>query len=161
MIISNIQLELIDKAKKYLQKNLNKDINVHNSGRCYLCASSIGPGYAILKLWHEGFKNFFYALKIFCQDIISISGLHNYHLINKLEINSRYNKIIVSWGFKNCFLADGSYQDRFFKINSKDIDGALWFLIYENEVFPEKINNNILIFAKSKNKFKYNFFYLF
>jgi len=27
MIVSNIQLELIDKAKKYLQKNLNKNIN--------------------------------------------------------------------------------------------------------------------------------------
>lgn len=160
MIVSNIQLELIDKAKKYLQKNSNKNINVHNSGHCYLCAWGPNPGYAILKFWQEGFKNFFYAFKIFCKDIISISNLHNYCLINKLEMNSKYNKIIVSWGLKNCFLPDGSYQDRYFKINSKDIDGLLWFLIYSDEVFPEKINNNILIFAKSKNKFKYNFFYL-
>ena len=51
------------------------------------------------------------------------------------ESNKRYNKIIVTWGLKNCFLPDGSYQDRYFKINSKDIDGWLWFLIYNDEVF--------------------------
>ena len=69
MTVSNIQLELIDKAKKYLQKNLNKNINVHNSGRCYLCAWDVNPGYAILKFWQKGFKKIFYTFKIFCKDI--------------------------------------------------------------------------------------------
>ena len=46
-------------------------------------------------------------------------------------------------------------------VNSKDISGTLWFLIYVDKVLPEKINNNILILKKSKNKFKYNPFYFF
>ena len=159
MTVSNIQLELIDKAKKYLQKKSYENINVHNSGRCYFLAWAPTPGYAILKLWQKGFKNIFYTFKIFCKDIISISSFYNYHLINELEGKKKYNKIIVSWGFKNYFLSDGSYQDRYFKINSKDTNGALWFLIYDDEILPEKINNNILIFTKSKNISKYNFFY--
>ena len=160
MTVSNVQLELIDKAKKYLQKKSNENVNVHSSGRCYLLAWAATPGYAILKLWQEGFKKIFFTFKIFCKDIISISSFYNYYLINELETNNKYNKIIFSWGFKNCFLPDGSYQDRYFTINSRDIDEALWFLIYVDEVLPEKINNNILIFKKSKNVFKYNFFYL-
>jgi len=160
MTVSNVQLELIDKAKKYLQKKSNENVNVHSSGRCYFQAWGATPGYAILKLWQEGFKKIFYTFKIFCKDIISISSFYNYYLINELETNNKYNKIILSWGFKNRFLPDGSYQDGYFKINSKDTNGALWFLIYNDEVLPEKINNNILIFTKSKNIFKYNFFYL-
>ena len=97
-------------------------------------------------------------IKIFCKDIISISGLYNYYLINKLDENKRYNKIIVSWGVKNGFLSDGSYNDRYFKINSRNMNGTLWFLIYVDEVLPEKIDNNILIFKKSKSQYKHNFF---
>ena len=161
MTVGNIQLELIDKAKKYLEKKSNEDINVHSSGRCYFLAWAATPGYAILKLWQGGFKNIFYIFKIFCKDIISISSFYNYRLINELGSNIKYDKIIVSWGFKKNFLRDGSYQDGYFKINSRDANGALWFLIYVDKVLPDKIDNNILIFNKSKNIFEYNFFYLF
>ena len=161
MTVSNIQLELIDKAKKYLQKKSYENINVHNSGRCYFIAWAPTPGYAILKLWQKGFKTIFNYLKIFFKDLISISSFYNYHLINELEANKKYNKIIVSWGYKNSFLTDGSYQDKYFQINSKETNGALWFLIYDDKVLPEKINNNILIFTRSKNTSKFNFLYLF
>ena len=159
--ISSIQIQLIEKAKKYINKNSKENINVHSSGCCYFCAWGENPGFAILKLWQKGFKYIFNMIKIFCKDIISISGLYNYYLINKLDENKRYNKIIVSWGVKNGFLSDGSYNDRYFKINSRNTNETIWFLIYEDEVLPEKIDNNILIFKKSKSQYKYNFFYLF
>jgi len=160
MTVSNIQLELIVKAKKYLQENFNKDINVDSSGNCFLCAWGISPGYAKLKLWHEGFKSIFKILKIICKDIISISNLHNYYLVNKSEINAKYEKLIVTWGFKNRFLPDGSYNDRYFKINSKDTENSLWFLINFDEKLPEKINKNIIILTKKNVRSKYNFLYL-
>ena len=81
MTVSNIQLELIEKAKKYLQKKTYENINVHNSGLCYFLAWAPTPGYAILKMWQKGFKNIFYTFKIFCKDIISISSFNNYHVI--------------------------------------------------------------------------------
>jgi hypothetical protein len=43
MEIGNIQLELISKAKKYLERNLNENINVYNSGFCYFCAFGLTP----------------------------------------------------------------------------------------------------------------------
>ena len=161
MEIGNIQLELISKAKKYLERNLNENINVYNSGFCYFCAFGLTPGYARLKLWNEGFKNILFTIKVLFKDIISISKLKNYCITNNVEISEKYNNIIVSWAKKSDFLENGTYFDRYFKISSKDINYSLWFLIYEDEILPEKINNNILIFTKSKKKFKYNFFYLF
>ena len=92
MTVSNIQLELIDKAKKYLQKKSYENINVHNSGRCYFLAWAPTPGYAILKLWQKGFKTIFNLFKIFCKDIISISSFYNYYLINELETNNIMNE---------------------------------------------------------------------
>ena len=158
MKVSSSQLELIEKTKKYLEEKSNENVNVHNSGNCYFLAWSPTPGYAILKLWQEGFKKIFYTLKIFLKDIVSISSFNNYYITNEFEI-AKYNKIIVSWGFKNNFLVDGSYQDGYFKINSKDMKGTLWFLIYDDTDIPKKINKNILILSKKKNKSKYNLFY--
>ena len=161
MSVSDIQLKLINKAKEYLQKKTSENVNVHNSARCYFMAWDKTPGYAILKLWQEGYKTIFKSYKIFFKDIISISSFYNYYLINKSESNKRYNKIIVTWGLKNCFQPDGSYQAKYFKINSKDTNEALWFLIYDEADLPEKIDDNILIFTKSKNTSKFNLMYLF
>jgi len=161
MAIGDLQLELISKAKKYLQKNLNNNINVHNSGICYFCSFGLfTPGYAKLKLWSEGFKSILSTYKIFYKDVLSISNLYNYYIVNNPGIDNKYNKIIVSWAKKDDFLSDGTYFDRYFKINSKDLNNSLWFLIYEGTSLPEKINNNILIFTKSTKGLKYNFFYL-
>jgi hypothetical protein len=96
MEIGNIQLELISKAKKYLERNLNENINVYNSGFCYFCAFGLTPGYARLKLWNEGFKNILFTIKVLFKDIISISKLKNYCITNNVEISEKYNNIIVS-----------------------------------------------------------------
>jgi len=58
MTVSDIQLKLINKAKEYLKKKTSENVNVHNSARCYFMAWGQTPGYAILKLWQEGYKIF-------------------------------------------------------------------------------------------------------
>jgi len=161
MQIGDIQLKLIEKAKKFLEKKLYENINVYNSGVCYFCTFGSTPGYARLKLWSEGFRSIFYSIKVLLKDIIAISNLHSYQLINKLKKNNQFEKVIVSWARKEDFFSDGSYLDRYFKLNSRDQENTLWFLVYQDEILPEKVDKNILIFIKSKRKFKYNFFYLF
>ncbi len=160
MTVGDIQLKLIEKGKEYLKANSESNINVYNSGRCFLCSWTLSPGYIILKSWHGKFKNIFKSVKIVIKDVISISTLHNYILINKSKFIDKYDKIIVSWGVKDGFNSDGSYTDRYFKINSKETEGTLWFLICTEDIFPEKVNSNVLVFTKSKTKSKYNFFYL-
>jgi|TARA_B100001964_G_scaffold57334_1_gene64827 hypothetical protein len=161
MEVGSLQLELISKAKKYLQNNLSKNVNVHSSGICYFCSFGLfTPGYAKLKLWNEGLRSILSIFKIYYKDVLSISSLYNYCVVNKPKINNKYNKIIVSWAKKNDFLSNGTYFDKYFKINSNDLSNSLWFLIYEGKSLPENIDNNILIFTKSTKGLKYNFFYL-
>ena len=81
-------------------------------------------------------------------------------IINDPKNYTEYSKIIVSWAKKDDFLSDGTYFDRYFKLNSKNINKTLWFLVYQDEILPDKIDNNILIFSKPQKKLKYNFFYL-
>ena len=51
--VSSIQIQLIEKAKKYINKNSKENINVHSSGCCYFCSWGENPGFAILKLWQK------------------------------------------------------------------------------------------------------------
>ena len=46
MTVSNIQLELIDKAKKYLQKKAYENINVHNISALLFCPQQINKTFA-------------------------------------------------------------------------------------------------------------------
>ena len=49
------------------------------------------------------------------------------------------------------FQKDGSIDDRYFNINSKRIKNTLWFVIYQSEKIPTKIDKNIILFnPKSK-----------
>ena len=157
MEVGNIQLELIAKAKEYLKKNLNNKINVHSSSFCFFCSYAINPGYAKLKLWENGIKNIFSSFIVFCKDIIAISLLNNHQITNSSKKINTYNKIIVSWAIKENFLPNGSYYDRYFKINSREVSDSLWFLVGGDEILKEKIDNNIIIFSKRNKKNKYNF----
>ena len=158
--VGNIQLELIAKAREYLKNNLNNKINVHSSSFCFFCSYAINPGYAKLKLWENGIKNIFSSFVVFCKDIIAISLLNNHQITNSSEKINTYNKIIVSWAIKENFLSNGSYYDRYFKINSREVSDSLWFLVGADEISQEKIDNNIIIFTKKSEKKKYNFFFL-
>ena len=74
--ISSTQIQLIEKAKKYINKNSKENINVHSSGCCYFCSWGENPGFAILKLWQIGFKN------IYRINVITGKGLRSKNIAN-------------------------------------------------------------------------------
>ena len=96
------------------------------------------------------------------KQFIAISILHDYKLFNTVNTDENYEKLIISWAKKKDFQPDGSYTDRYFKINSKHISKTMWFLLYtdDHDSIPKNINKNIVIFGKENIKKKYNFFYL-
>ena len=154
--VGNVQLELIAKAKEYIKKNLNNKINVHSSSFCYFPSYAINPGYAKLKLWEKGIKSILNSFLVFFKDIIAIALLHNHQITNSPKKINSYNKIIVSWVIKENFLSNGSYYDRYFQTNSREVKDSLWFLLGWDEILQEKIDDNIVIFKKKIKKNKYN-----
>ena len=52
---------------------------------------------------------------------------------------SRYSNIIFTWANFNNFRSDGSLDDRFFNINSKNSKDTLWIVIYSEKYLPKKL----------------------
>ena len=162
MNIGESQIKLSNLVKQYYEKLGSVGVDVAESAYCWLFNLPGAPGYFILRSLNENkkisIKGIFFLLKQF----IAISILHDYKLFNKINTDENYEKLIISWAKKSDFQINGSYTDRYFKINSKHISKTMWFLLYldDHDFLPKNINKNIVIFGKENLKKKYNFYYL-
>ena len=160
MKIGDNQIKLLNLAKNYLEKTASIGVDISESGFCWLLNVPANPGYFILKNLHDNktfnIKNIFLIFKYF----VSISILHNYKLLNKVNLEEDFDRLIISWARKNDFEKNGSFTDRYFNINSRNYPKSMWFLLSLDEEMPKNIDKNIVIFGKEDIKKKYNFFYL-
>ena len=161
MKIANKQIELISLAKKYLETTSLKGIDISASGFCWLLNVSVGPGYFILKSLYKNKKFIFKDIFSILKDFSSISILHNYKLLSKINLEENFDRLIVSWVKKSDFQENGSYNDRYFNVNSRSYPKSIWYLLSLDEEIPKKIDKNIIIFGKEDIKKKYSFIYLF
>ena len=146
----NEQINLINKFKNYLKKFDKNYYKPDKNSIFYPATYSENIGSYILKKHYFKNQSFFKSFKIILADI-----LYSLKYCKKLEIKKIfffYNRIIVTWAFKNNFLKDGSIDDRYFNINSKNIKNTLWFVIYMDKTNPLKIDNNIILFNPVSNK---------
>ena len=150
--MKNSILENVIHTKNYLESFLSKKFSPEYNSNIYLASNTNSVGNFFLKKIFKikndnSFKNIFldviYGLKI--------SG----KIIENNLSQKKFSKIIFSWGFKNNFLNDGSFNDRYFGINSSDKKNFLWFIIYMDKKIPDKIDDNIVIF-KVYDNFFYN-----
>lgn len=161
MKIANKQIELINLAKKYLEKTSLKGIDISASGFCWLLNVSAGPGYFILKSLYKNKKFIFKDIFSILKDFSSVSILHNYKFLSKINLESNYDRLIISWVKKSDFQENGSYTDRYFNVNSRNYPKSIWYLLSLDEDIPKNIDSNIVIFGKENIKKKYSFIYLF
>jgi hypothetical protein len=163
MKIEDEQLSLLKLATQYIKKLENLGVDVAMSSFCYMNTNGVTPGNCKLKNLQLKKKfNLKYFFIIF-KHLFLISTLHSFKIFNennKKNFGNIYDKLIISWAIKKDFKEDGSFSDSKFGINSKDHMSNLWFLIYLDELIPSKVDSNIIIFYKNKNKKKYNIYYL-
>ena len=96
-----------------------------------------------------------------CKDIFFISTLSNFKIYKSTRLKKTiYKNLIVSYANISDFNANGSYTDRYFKINSKKYIKNFFFLIYMSKVLPKKIDKNVILLVNKKTKLKYNFYFL-
>ena len=162
MKIGESQIKLLNLATQYYKKLGSVGVDVAESAYCWLLNVPGAPGYFILKNLKENKKINIQGIFFILKQFIAISILHDYKLFNKINTEENFDKLIISWAKKSDFQADGSYTDRYFKINSKHISKTLWFLLFldDHDLIPNNINKNIVVFGKENLKGKYNFYYL-
>ena len=148
------QVTLFKKVKSRYTKYYNKKSKDYSY--LYYLSPNSNLGNLILKSILGNKQSFFNNLvTIFKETLYSLNYI-NYKIIsNKTEFN--YKKIIITWAFKNDFKKDGSFFDRYFKINSKKLKDTLWVIVYRDKEMPKNIQKNIF-FIKPENKFSLNIF---
>ena len=154
-LIEKKQLYLINKAKYYLTKIKNKNIDTSKSAFCYLNTYSPSPGYAKITNWlkkNNSIKNYIF---IIFTHIISIAKYSNFILINKK--NQKFENILITWGKKSDFV-NGLFYDKFTNSKSNQLKKTIFFLIYLDEILPKKIPENVIILY-NKKKFDFIFFF--
>ena len=151
--MNNKVFENINHTKNYIDSFLSKKYSPKFNSNFYLASTSNSVGnYFLKKIFKVNKKNFFKNVFLDIIYGLKISG--------KIEKNNmldkEFSKIIFSWGFKKNFNEDGSFNDKYFNINSSSKKNFLWFIIYMDKKIPDKIDNNIIIFKVYGNPF-FNF----
>ena len=125
---------------------------------CYFLSYDETPGYAKLKFKREGW---FFSLKfcyIILKNILAIASHAKYIEFRNQSSFQKYDVMVISWAFKKNFQKDGSFNDRYFKENSKDLPNSHWILISMDGYIPSNLNSNITMIKKKEGIFKYDFF---
>ena len=157
MNVDQQQLDLIEKSKKYIIKASQKGLDVSCFADTYFTCSE-SPGYSILEYFIYGKKKLINRVYMYFKSLYSIRRLNGYKTYGSNE-NKFFKKIVVSWSKKINFLEDGSYNDKYFNVNSKENKKILWFLISLDNKFPENLDDNIVVLSK-KNKSQKSLVYL-
>ena len=133
---SNKQLDLINTAKKYLDKCEDKKISTTLSSLCYLNNFDISAGYIRLRIFNKQFNlNYlFYLVK----NLLLLHRQFDYKIINKNNFYKKKNKLIISWARSRDFNEEGIFIDRYLNLSSKN-KKIFFFLIYLEKKLPEKI----------------------
>lgn len=104
----------------------------------------------IYKLSDTKIDNFSYFMKIIKNIFSGIFFSYSKIIGNQNKIN--FDNIIFTWANLGNFKHDGSLDDKFFNINSKQTKNTLWIVIYFDQNIPRKIGNNIIIYKNFKIK---------
>ena len=161
MNIGDKQIELIDRAKRYLEKLKSSNINISMSSLCYFATWAETPGCARLKLRHNGAFFLFKYCYLLLKNILAIASHAKYVEFGNQKKLENAKILIFSWAFKNSFQPDGSYHDKYFNENSKNLPNSYWLLISTDSYVPANLNNNLKVLKQEKRFFKYNFFSFF
>lgn len=115
--------------------------------------------YDIYNFSHNKTHNLLYFIKIIKNIFSGI--FFSYSKIIGNQYQNNFDNIIFTWANLKNFKNDGSLDDKFFNINSKQTKKTLWIVIYLDQNVPSKIGNNIIIYKNFKTRKDYPKFFNF
>jgi hypothetical protein len=149
------QHKLIINIKKFFLSFNNNNYLPYKNSIFHLASASEGIGRYLLNVLSKKkdqnfFKNFSIIFNIFNDVVYSLNYVN--HKLYYSNTNFYYDKIVVTWAFENDFDKNGSFDDRYFNVNSKKLKKTLWFVIYLSKNIPKNVNNNIVLFKPITKK---------
>ena len=131
----------------YYVKSMKNKINVANSSVCYFhnYGNYISSSYLKLKFLGIGYYGKFFLN--FLKNLYSIINTENYVCI-KSRKQKKYKYLFISHVSRKNFQKNGSYNDIYFSLNSKNYKNTLFFLNSIDGYSPKRVQDNLIIFKK-------------
>ena len=135
----NIKLKELAKKIRLIE---NKKTNLENVQNIYYPTFSDSIGlFEIFKLFKFKIDYLDFYYKILKN---TFSGIFfSYSKIYKSEKNINYDNLIFTWANYKNFNLNGSLNDRYFNINSRQTKNTLWVVVYSDAKIPKSIDENI------------------
>jgi len=154
------QLRLMERASAFLRAESQRGIDVAIAPECYLNSWARVVGKARLRRL-AGLPNSGIGLVVArLREAMLVAGQSGYEVFAGAERTEGFRRLAVSWCRSSDFSADGSYTDRYFRISSRSSPTTLWFVIALDQVVPEKVDSNIVIFGRKPGTRRIDLFYL-
>ena len=116
--ITSEQIHLLNNIKNFYNKNkINNIDNYKNSFSFFSSYDQASNGYSLLK-YYISKKNIFFLFKNFIRNFL-LSFYPRDLGVKKNKQNFDYNKIIISWSNYDNFNKNGSYNDKYFNVNTR------------------------------------------
>ena len=158
MDIDSYQEKIISKVREDINNLKNQKINSSKSALAYYALWGSNVGFEKLKFKIFGITRLYSLIKFYLKDAISVLNNMDFQFNAEFK-NFKQKKLFISIAHKKDFNKNGSFTDRYFKINSKNYKDFLFILIYLDKDIPREIDENIFIYYKKKSSFARNLFF--
>ena len=147
------QIRILKKSKNFLKEGHINDFNVSYNPNYFLSSWGESIGYLNIKNFLNKKISLFKKYEIIFKEFFSINkdNLKN----DKDTIRYQYSNLIISYFFPENLKTNGTYDDRYFSINTNFNKNTLWILIplYKNSKNYKTKKNIIILKRLNINKF--------
>ena len=98
-------------------------------------------------------------IKYYISNIANLISIFKYSILSYEKKNFFYKNLIITWGDNSSFLKNGSFDDRYFSLNSGTYENTLWIVLSNKKFKNFFFNKNIAIVTPKKKLL--NIFYFF
>ena len=142
------QLDLIAHCHEFLRSQAKCGTDVAITPECYLAGWAEQPGSGRLRqLAGECGGNLRLAAAL-AKDALHSASQARCEVADGAASAQRFQRLVVSWARSSDFSSDGCYHDRYFRISSRETPATLWFLVAIDQLVPERLGPNIVVFRE-------------
>ena len=149
MKIKDIQEKVINHITKHFYHFEQEKIDTASSSFSFIGTWGDNLGFENLKLNCLKTSNKFRYLILYIKDLYSAVKYSDIEYSKNFKIDGQ-SSLIISTASESDFSAEGFYNDRYLKINSRDYKEYIFLILFGGTKLPNNIDKNILLFKKKK-----------
>lgn len=152
--------KILKKSIKFIKDGYLSNKNISYNPNYFLTSWTDSIGYINIKNISKNNVSLFKKYKIILKEFFSIN-MDKIEYKNKINLKN-YKNLVMSYFFHENLKQNGSYDDRYFSMNT-DIDKkTLWILVPFNEINKQyKTKKNIIVLKRQNINLSKNIFFSF